>query len=63
MMLSINPDYNFGKIYGPIKTLINKSSNKNQAAILIGFSSAGTVVDLFPKKKKKSYKINKNNKK
>ncbi len=37
-----------------IKTLINKSSNKNQAANLIGFSSAGTVVDLFPKKKKKS---------
>lgn len=63
MMLSINPDYNFGKIYGPIKTLINKSSNKNQAANLIGFSSAGTVVDLFPKKKKKSYKVNKNNKK
>lgn len=56
MMLSINPDYNFGKIYGPIKTLINKSSNKNQAANLIGFSSGGTVVDLFPKKKKNHIK-------
>ncbi|MFK4846834.1 Abi family protein [Lactococcus petauri] len=63
MMLSINPDYNFGKIYGPIKTLLNTSSNREQAANLIGFTSADAFVELFPKKKKKTYKIKHDNKK
>lgn len=50
MMTSINPNYNYGKIYGAINLLIDNSSNKDQAANLIGFKNSESFYNLFPKK-------------
>ena len=62
MMPSINPHYNFGKIYGAVNLLIENSSNKDKAAKLIGFKDAESFYNLFPKKKKKKIKFNRNHK-
>ncbi|MDT2737972.1 Abi family protein [Enterococcus pseudoavium] len=48
MMKSVNPSYNYGKIYSPIKSV----STNDILAQQLGFKSLDTLVQLFPKKKK-----------
>ncbi|MBW9299272.1 CAAX protease [Lactococcus raffinolactis] len=53
MMISINPDYNFGKIYGAVNLLITNATDREKAANLIGFANEESFYNLFPRKKKK----------
>lgn len=53
MMVSINPDYNFGKIYGAVNLLITNATDREKAANLIGFANEESFYNLFPRKKKK----------
>ncbi|MFZ2356200.1 MAG: hypothetical protein WAW14_10330, partial [Lactococcus raffinolactis] len=49
----INPDYNFGKIYGAVNLLITNATDREKAANLIGFANEESFYNLFPRKKKK----------
>lgn len=53
MMVSINPNYNFGKIYGAVNLLIAQAPDKGKAANLIGFANEESFYNLFPRKNKK----------
>lgn len=54
IMASVNPDYNYNKIYSPISTIASTDSLAQQ----LGFSCLNSIDLLFPKKKNKKRKKN-----
>jgi len=49
MMLKVNPNYNFNKIYSPVSTIISRDNN---IAKTLGFKGHNCLSELFPKSPK-----------
>lgn len=56
MMLKVNPNYNFNKIYSPVSTIISRNDN---IAKTLGFKNHNCLSELFPKSPKITNRPNK----
>lgn len=57
MMSSVNPDYNYSKIYAPINTI----ASTERLAQQLGFKRSSAIDSLFPKKEARKHRYRKNN--